>query len=598
MNRYIRIITLMITFLLFITSCSSGARTSAIIGKSINELLYVALDTGNLEYVKECINSGANIDKVRDGGLMSKEYSTLSIAITNADYRLFEYLVVQGADVNYSNDKGISLLMMFSNSSITGEKRFLDLMFEKGVDINHTDNEGYTALDYAVRNGSIESVLLFLEKGAQVSTNTYKMLMEYNNNRGNADYNLIKAIFEADINQAVETGISPIVAKSIIGDSEYIVSSIKKDLVDEDIINSILCYVVAFCNTDALEAIIDLGADVYSSDINNHSLLWVAAYNGNLDNFIYLEENGLSIQNDRDSDKLLLTAIQNNKYNIVKYLFQQGESLTLKDNADNYPWVTFNNPIDNVIKNGNIEMIKLLVNYGYPITNETVSYAAQKAIEFHQTEVLNYFLNKGLDINDIDKNLGRTLLEASCQFDDIEVAKLLIEKGADENGFGASVPLISAVQSGNVEMVKLLIDNGADVNRVRSYDDSSKSQPALMMATQKGYLDIIKLFVENKVDLEHQYWNSKETVVLATSDTSSNILQYFIDSGANINCQNREGETPLMRAVSAGNIKNVEILTNADADIELQNINGISALDIAKKANYKEIYKLLKLAEQ
>ena len=51
-----------------------------------------------------------------------------------------------------------------------------------------------------------------------------------------------------------------------------------------------------------------------------------------------------------------------------------------------------------------------------------------------------------------------------CQKGHVEVAKLLVDRGADTDkarGDGAT-PLIIACQKGHLEVVKILVDSGAD----------------------------------------------------------------------------------------------------------------------------------------
>jgi ankyrin repeat protein len=66
------------------------------------------------------------------------------------------------------------------------------------------------------------------------------------------------------------------------------------------------------------------------------------------------------------------------------------------------------------------------------------------------------------------ENLGQTPLTAAAQFGQVEVARLLLSKGADPNlrdgGGLSSTPLATAARHGQLEMCRVLLDAGADPN--------------------------------------------------------------------------------------------------------------------------------------
>ena len=560
---------------------------------NINKTLFVALnmDThGNMEYVKECIENGADVNEATDA--MNQDYSPLTMAFINANKNIAKYLIEKGADVNYSH-LDASLLMAMAGGQIRNTE-YCRILVENGAEVNKKNLRGNTALDYAIRVGNIECVRYLLDHGALVSENTINMLLEHNNNRGYASYALKRLVIKTAQQQKFNTKIEPIVEAAMLGDSQTVLNIINDGHLNGDELKELLFTASAFCNDDVLQKIIDTGIDYNALDVGK-GVLQLSAENGNLDGVKFWIAQGLPVRREGFIDDPLLAAIQNNHYDVAEYLFQKGEMLLLEDLHRNpkFPWVTSNNPMDDVIQNNNIEMIELLVENAYPLTEETMAHAAQKAIEFHQMEILRYFLDNGIDVNYVSNDVWSTFLEASCQFENIEAAVLLVEKGADVNGVGTSVPLLNAVSKGNVELVKLLIDNGADVNRIRVFDDGSKSDSALMTATQGGYLDIIKMLVENGANIELQHWSGNDTVILVAAATSNHVLQHFIDKGVAINYQNCEGETALMRAVASENLPNINALLAAGADTTLKNSEGLTALDIAKKQHSNMVEQIL-----
>ena len=92
-----------------------------------------------------------------------------------------------------------------------------------------------------------------------------------------------------------------------------------------------------------------------------------------------------------------------------------------------------------------------------------------EGIKQNDLKKVAWALNLGLDINTLLD--GFTPLHLAAYGDNMELAKLLIDSGADleaknENG---ETPLHLAAWGDNIEIAKFLIDSGADVNAKTNY---------------------------------------------------------------------------------------------------------------------------------
>jgi ankyrin repeat protein len=115
-------------------------------------VLVLAVGARSLDVVKILIENGARPDdKSRD------ETTALTLASSNGDYDIAEYLLDHKADVNLPGALREAPLIKATrarHASIVG------LLIERGADIEDTDSSGATALDIAQRNNQTAIVAL------------------------------------------------------------------------------------------------------------------------------------------------------------------------------------------------------------------------------------------------------------------------------------------------------------------------------------------------------------------------------------------------------------------------------------------------------
>lgn len=76
-------------------------------------------------------------------------------------------------------------------------------------------------------------------------------------------------------------------------------------------------------------------------------------------------------------------------------------------------------------------------------------------------------------------------------------------------------------------------------------------------------------------------------------EKSDEIFELLIDAGAEVNSLAKQKTTPLMAASSLGRIEIVQVLLEKGADPTVVNVNEMTALDLAKKREHKQVAKLL-----
>ncbi len=100
--------------------------------------------------------------------VLEQKYTPLHIATKNGCLEFVKELLEQGADVNARDRWGSTPLMEISSTELTNEttvEQIVDLLIENGADINEPDNGENTALHYAARESPLTMKVL-IRKGA------------------------------------------------------------------------------------------------------------------------------------------------------------------------------------------------------------------------------------------------------------------------------------------------------------------------------------------------------------------------------------------------------------------------------------------------
>lgn len=143
----------------------------------------------------------------------------------------------------------------------------------------------------------------------------------------------------------------------------------------------------------------------------------------------------------------------------------------------------------------------------------------------------------------------------------VELTRLLLEAGADPDGLGPyrNVPLVYALGANQLGTARLLLEFGADPNLTNQFGASPFGGICGM-----GLADLVPLAVANGADLE-----------------------------ARTSLGTYEDMTPLMMAAAAGHARVVELLLEAGADRTARRDSGETAAQLAEEAGHAEVVALL-----
>ncbi|MBL0738441.1 ankyrin repeat domain-containing protein [Flavobacterium sp. GN10] len=186
-----------------------------------------------------------------------------------------------------------------------------------------------------------------------------------------------------------------------------------------------------------------------------------------------------------------------------------------------------------------------------------------KAVQENNIDAVAKALKNGENVNLTDSH-KRSLLLIATNNKNFEMAELLVKHGADVNQQADNLdsPFLYAGASGQTELLKLFLANGARFDVFNRYNGS-----ALIPACERGHIETVRLLAHTK--------------------------------GFPVNHVNRLGWTGLMEAVVLGDGTKkyqeiVQILKDAGAKMDIPDHDGVTPLQHAERAGYREIAKIIK----
>jgi len=129
-----------------------------------------------------------------------------------------------------------------------------------------------------------------------------------------------------------------------------------------------------------------------------------------------------------------------------------------------------------------------------------------RAVMRRKVDQVRQLLDQGADVDVRHRTFLGTPLQYAASTGGLDVAELLIKRGAtvDATDSNGRTPLMWAAGNGKADVVKALLDAGADVNRV-----NRTNWTALHFAADKGQLDTAQLLIERGADLAAQSSDGK-----------------------------------------------------------------------------------------
>ncbi|CAH3039511.1 unnamed protein product [Pocillopora meandrina] len=466
-------------------------------GKIGWSLLHFVAVSGNVIIIETMLSKGLDIN-ARGKTMCNDGTTPLMVAAVTGKERAVNLLLSKGADPHLKNFMGKNLLHAAAEG---GNTSIVERALSFDIDIDSKDEGSATPLIIAVKGNHVEVVKYLLQRGADIS-------LTYGPDKGNV------------LHIASQEGSVAVIIEMLLS------YDLRPDPRDGEG-NTPLAYAAAFGQIEAVNCLLEHGADPFLKGQNGWSLLHFAAQSGNVVIIETMLSKGLDIDSRAQSLGITpaMVSIRFGKLEALKYLLEKGADGSLKTSEGQFSHLSL------AVKAGSVAAIELLLSHGCSIDdrdNQGETPLMHAAVAGN-TEVLKYLLAQGadpllrnnlefgllhlaalssnfltieavlsenFDINARCTDLGLTPLLACLVSGKLKAANYLLERGADEHlksERGWTV-LTAAAMSGDVAAIEMLLKRGHNPN---SRDGCDKTP--LMWAAENGN----KAAVEYLLPLTH-----------------------------------------------------------------------------------------------
>jgi ankyrin repeat protein len=209
-------------------------------------------------------------------------------------------------------------------------------------------------------------------------------------------------------------------------------------------------------------------------------------------------------------------------------------------------------------------------------------------------EKTRLLLARGADVNTRSQARFSPLLVAAQYASATPVIRLLLDRNADIGvPAGAPPPLANAyptafaAHAGNAAILPLLNRAGDRVDTAFNVIGGNPRTP-LTVAVILGRRDAARVLLDLGAAVDQTNPNGRTALAAAVLGHRTELVQLLLARGANVNYVDSAGMTPLMYAatIDFGDAAVVDLLLRAGARAEMRDLDGLTALERARRGNH------------
>ncbi|XP_031623834.1 ankyrin-3-like [Contarinia nasturtii] len=436
----------------------------------------------------------------------------------------------------------------------------LTISIEQGANTKVEEDEKWTELHEAARNGITDIAKFLVDHGANVNAeDKYKSTpLHVSAVYGTNDIAKLLIDHGANVNAKDVDQLTPLHVSAQFG------------------------------TTDIANLLIEHGANISAEWALKSTSLHISAESGTLDIAKLLIEHNANISAEMEEKwtPLHISAKHGTK-DIAKLLIEHNANISAEME---YKWT----PLHVSAQYGTTDIARLLIEHKANVNEENI----------HKWTPLHISVQNGhLDIVQLlfSKHSANVNAETIDKWTPLHVAAIYGQGLAAEYliPWGASVhaedknkqtPLHFVAQSGQDyrDIAEILIKNKADVNAT----DVDKSMP-LHLAAENGALGIVELLVSKQVDVNAETKDKLTPLHFAAKNGSVNVVKFLVEKGANVSAETTLKWTPLHFATEYGQTEVAIFLISNGAPVDARNIDEKTPVDLAKNVTWTVIQQYL-----
>lgn len=430
-------------------------------------------------------------------------------------------------------------------------------LLDAGVDVNATQDDGATALHWAVYLDDAATAALLLSAGANVNvSNEYGVtplgLASRNGTVATIGHLVTAGADPNDPRHTVNAGETPLMLAARSGevDAVQVLLTVGANIDATEAWNgqSALMWAATEGHTDVVETLIAHGADIHARSNSGTSPLMFATRKGSLGAVQVLLAAGADVNERRpDGASPLLIAVVNGHEDLVDLLLSRGADPNVEGGSTGltvqgvraqpmpleFRRIGYSEQDSETVPRGNI--------FGRPL---------QAAVHVANWHISDQFI--------------------VVQLDRIRVIEALLAHGADVNGrntqeeprwsgaryrrhMTGATALMLAAKAADVEVMRVLLAHGADPT-INTVDNTTTLMAAAGIswasnqdrASEAQVLEAVRLLVEEQGADVNAVSDVGETAMHAAAYRGANtVVQYLFDRGARLDVVAKDGRTPL-----------------------------------------------------
>lgn len=177
--------------------------------------------------------------------------------------------------------------------------------------------------------------------------------------------------------------------------------------------------------------------------------------------------------------------------------------------------------------------------------------------------LLKHELEEGAFVDALDEHDSTPLMFAvSSPGSNVEVARFLLERGANPNAKGGDYPqtvLAHAVRGGDLARVELVLDAGADIafTDESGYDALIHAMHGRAITSDDELLALVELLIRRGAPLRGESDFGESALSVSSNEGRFDVVARLLEAGAD---ESVLGWTPLHRAVAMGTLTDVAVL--------------------------------------